>query len=579
MAKRIGDLLVDSGAITPEQLAAAIEAQNAGGGRLGEVLVQQGVLTDAQLATTLEHQLGIPLVSLLEEKPESRAIQLLPAEAVRRLRVLPLRLQGGRLRMAMVDPVDYYAQEEVRMLTGHAVDPVLVVQSELQAFIQQYFDLRQSLEETLQAVEAQERSVASQPEDRPDDSPVGRLLTQIISQAILQRASDVHFDPTEAAVRVRFRIDGHLRLQQTVPSTVYPMLVSRIKVLARLDITEHRIPQDGRVLMEVDRRAVDLRISVLPLLRGEKVAIRILDTQTQLKDLPALGLSPSNLDRFNRALAAQSGLILAVGPTGSGKTTTLYAALKQVAIASVNTMTIEDPVEFQMEGVNQTAVNPATGLTFAAGLRAILRQDPDIIMIGEIRDQETAEIATRAALTGHLVLSTLHTMGAVESIARLTEMGIPPYLVASSIRAVIAQRLVRRVCRACAGQRPLTAVEQAWLETRQAAERADLSPTGDRFAWPLAGDALVAVGKGCPTCAGTGYYGRLAIHEVLLVDDRLRAEILAGASEERLRKWARSHGWASLVYDGLTKVRDALTTVEEVLEVTGGYGMSTLSEP
>ncbi len=571
MAKRIGDLLVEGGAITPAQLAASIEAQKAGGGRLGEVLVQQGVLTDAQLATALERQLGIPLVSLLDEKPDPRAIQLLPADAVRRLRVLPLRLQGGRLRLAMVDPVDYYAQEEVRMLTSHAIEPVLVVQSELQAFIQQYFDLRQSLEETLQAVKAQERSV-DPAEDRPDDSPVGRLLTQIITQAVLQRASDVHFDPAEAAVQVRFRIDGHLRLQQTVPRSVYPMLVSRIKVLARLDITEHRIPQDGRVPMTVDGRSVDLRISVLPLLRGEKVAIRILDAQTQLKDLTALGLAAPNLDRLNRALSAQSGLILAVGPTGSGKTTTLYAALKQVAIASVNTMTIEDPVEFQMEGVNQTAVNPATGLTFAAGLRAILRQDPDIIMIGEIRDPETAEIATRAALTGHLVLSTLHTMGAVESIARLTEMGIAPYLVASSIRAVIAQRLVRRVCRACASKRPLTAMEQTWLETRQAAERGD---DLKRSPWPLPGDALVAVGKGCPTCANTGYHGRIAIHEVLLADNRLRAEILAGASEEGLRQWARSRGWGSLVYDGLTKVAESLTTVEEVLQVTGGYGVST----
>jgi type IV pilus assembly protein PilB len=394
----------------------------------------------------------------------------------------------------------------------------------------------------------------------------------VVSQAVRAQASDVHLDPEADAVRIRFRVDGLLHEEQRLPRALFGRLLSRIKILSDLDITEHRLPQDGRIRMEVDGHPVDLRVAILPVMRGEKVVLRVLDARHQLAGLSTLRLSAENAARIHRALDRPGGLMLAVGPTGSGKTTTLYAVLQQVASETVNTVTIEDPVEYEIAGLSQVAVNVATGLTFATGLRAILRQDPDVVMVGEIRDEETAEIATRAALTGHFVLSTLHTLGALETVDRLKEMGVPPYLLAAALRLVVSQRLVRRVCSVCAESVALSAVEQAWAERVYTAEVASAGRLGDNIAWPFPSHEPVrtAFGRGCAACRGLGLKGRLALHEVVYWDEALRTAVVAGEPEAALRQRAREAGSTSLAYDGLCKVALGETTVAEVMRAVGG---------
>lgn len=562
--RRIGEILLESGLISEEELARALEAKGDREARLGEILVEQGVLTERELARVLAEQLNLRQVSLAQERPDPAALALLPEPLIRRYQVLPIRLVDDRLLLAMADPLDYYALEDARLSSRRAIEPVVVARGELQAFIERYFDLRQSLEETMRAVE-ERRGRTEAPSVVVDDrSPTGRLLSQLVSQAVRSGASDVHFDPGPDGVAVRLRVDGMLRTAEVLPPPVYDMVASRVKVLAQLDITEHRLPQDGRIRTTVDGRPIDLRVAVAPVLNGQKTVLRILDPESQRTSLAALDLSPANLARLTAVLRAGRGLLIVAGPTGSGKTTTLYAALRTVASPEVNVMTIEDPVEFQIPGVNQMAVTGPDGLTFAGGLRAILRQDPDIVMIGEIRDAETAEITVRAALTGHLVLTTLHTLAAVETIARLVEMGVPRYLCASAVSAVVAQRLVRRVCPSCAAAAPLSAAERAWIEYWAEQEGEGLNET----TFPVLDQSPRAVG--CPACGGIGFRGRMAIHEVMVWDDDLRGTILHGGAEPELRAAARAQWAGSLIADGLSKVKAGLTTVGELMRMLGG---------
>lgn len=516
--------------------------------RLGDALISLGYITEQQRIEVLEFQLGIPHVQLYRENIDPRAIRMVPRMLAETHKVLPCRIEGNRLIVAMADPLDYFAIEELRMATGMRIEPAIVSTEELDQAIRRYYGLQESVDQVLQDLAVREAEAGEEPVEE-EDSPVARTVNQIIQQAVLIGASDIHFDPQADALLIRYRVDGLMRTERTLPLNMQGILAARIKVMAGLNVAERRLPQDGRVEMNVESRKIDIRISTLPTIHGEKIVMRILDLSQSLMDLEQLGFSPHNLDLFRKGIGSSHGIVFITGPTGSGKTTTLYSALARLNREDVNIMTIEDPVEYRMRGINQIQVNPRTGLTFARGLRAILRQDPNIVMVGEIRDVETAEIAVRAAMTGHLVLSTLHSNSSVNAITRLIDMGVEPFLVASSLRCVVAQRLVRRVCRYCAMERPPSERE------------AELFGTAG-----IKVDRLLA-GTGCGECLRTGYRGRLAIHEVLLCDDGLRNLILQKRADNEYREHASRHGLIPILHDGLAKAAAGLTTVSEVLRV------------
>ncbi len=553
--KRIGDLLHEAGVLTAGQLQEALRIQEQTRERLGDVLINHGMISEKQLMEVLEFQLGIPRVSIVKERLDPATLALVPDHMARRYVVLPLRRERNRLVVAMADPLDYYAIDDLRIATGFPISPAIAAKDELRNFIERYYGMKESLGQALQSVAANTAAEPADAELVDDNSPIVRLVNQILAQAVKDRASDVHFDGGSDHVQVRFRVDGVLRPGQSLPKDLQSMVTARVKIVAGLDISERRLPQDGRFRTAVDGREIDVRVSTLPTLYGEKVVLRILDQRTGVLNLDRLSFSPMHLRAVQDMLAAPSGMVLVTGPTGSGKTSTLYAALQECNTPAVNIVTIEDPVEYQLPGINQVAVNMSTGLSFAAGLRSILRQDPDIVMVGEIRDRETAEIATRAALTGHLVLSTLHTSGAVESVARLTDMGIEPFLVASALSGVIAQRLVRRVCPDCRQAHTPSQTEWDWI-------RKVWGDDATREA-----DAHFAVGDGCGACGHTGYRGRVAVHELVRVDEPLRRMILDGAPEAQVRAYTAQRGFATLLADGLEKAAGGVTTLAEVVRV------------
>lgn len=545
--KRLGVLLVEAGLITEEQLEEALR-EKAPGQKLGDVLLQLGYITEQQLIEVLEFQLGIPHVSLYRYPIDPKLTNLIPKEFAKRHMVMPLKVEGERLLVAMADPMDFFVIDDLRLSTGFHIETAIASKDDILRAINKYYDMDESVEDFLQMAPAAETTVE---EERAieEDSPIVRLVNQILQLAVEQRASDVHIDPQETKVLVRYRIDGILRTDRALPKHMQSMLTARIKILANMDITEHRIPQDGRIKMNIDFHPVDLRVSTLPTIYGEKIVIRILDLGTALNDIHKLGFNQLNLRRFIELIERPNGIILITGPTGAGKSSTLYAALNHLNSEEVNIITIEDPVEYQIEGVNQIQVNPNIGLTFAQGLRSILRQDPNIIMVGEIRDRETAEVAIRASLTGHLVLSTLHTNDALSTITRLIDMGIEPFLVATSLAGVVSQRLVRRVCRDCQEEQEPTKREIEIFARR-----------GMKI------DKLIR-GRGCPTCNMTGYKGRIAIHELLVMTDEMRRVILNKEPFSKLRELAIKNRMIFLIDDGLLKVKQGLTTLEEVLKV------------
>lgn len=547
--KRIGELLLDVGLISREQLQDALKDQQSSNQRLGDVLINNGYITQSQLMQTLELQLGIPRVDLGSTHIDDSVLKLIPGWLVRKYRVVPYRREGDRLYVAMADPLDYYAIDDIQMTTGLFVEPSIAARDEVTQAVNRNYNLQDSVSAAVRSVSDTSTSTADAEIDEAD-SPVVRLLNQVLADAANRRASDVHIDPQADGVRIRFRLDGFLRTEQTLPRSMLSTLITRVKVLSSLNIAEQRLPQDGRFRLREAGRTIDVRVSTLPTMHGEKAVLRILDASAHLLPIPELGFSASNVDMFQEAIDRPFGLVLITGPTGSGKTTTLYAALRSKAIPQLNVVAIEDPVEIQLPGVNQVQVNQAIALTFARGLRALLRQDPDVVMIGEIRDDETAEIAVRAAVTGHLVLSTVHTNDAASAINRLVDMGVPPYMVASALNAVVAQRLVRRVCPQCAEAYTPSAVEMKLLSHH------GLSPTNLRH------------GRGCGSCANTGYSGRLAIHEVFVIDDAIGTMILAGKSDRDYRSYGAAHGTSSMLTDGLQKAVFGQTTIQEVLRVT-----------
>ncbi|MBD7943731.1 type II/IV secretion system protein [Psychrobacillus sp. Sa2BUA9] len=544
--KLLGDLLVESNVISDEQLHFAL-SQKRRDEKLGDYLITENLITEQQLIEVLEFQLGIPHVNLNQYSIDPELLQLVPKELAKRTNIMPLKKNKNKLLIAMADPMDYFAIEEVRMATGCQIETSIAAKDDLFRTITKYYDLQESMDQAL--IDMTPTEIENDTQITDEDSPIVRLVNQIIANGVAQRSSDIHFDPQETDLKVRYRVDGMLKTERSLPKYMQNVILARIKIMGNLNITENRVPQDGRIKINVNMRAIDIRLSTLPTIYGEKVVMRILDMTNALNDLTKLGFNEKNLKSFNKMIDHPNGIVLLTGPTGSGKSSTLYAALNKLNNEQVNIITVEDPVEYQLEGINQIQVREEVNLTFAAGLRSILRQDPDIVMVGEIRDLETAQIAVRASLTGHLVLSTLHTNSAVESVSRLKDMGIEPFLLSSSLVGIVAQRLVRKVCRDCG-------------ESIRANER-------EKEIFQERGIYIEDVrrGRGCPACNQTGYRGRLAIHEVLVVDDFVRDVILTSKSPAQLRKHMKETGYLTLLEDGLLKVKEGLTTTEEVLRV------------
>lgn len=545
--KRLGDLLVESGLITNDQLQEAL-AEKEKGQKLGNALIKKGFITEQQLIEVLEFQLGIPHVSLFQYPIDVNLISIVPKEFAKRNSLVPLKKDGDRLYVAMADPMDYISIDDLRLRTGFQIETVIATKEDIQRTINRYYES----DETFNIDEIVKKNMTPQDEVEQitdDDSPIVKLVNQILTNAVQQRASDIHVDPQEDKVLVRYRVDGVLKTERTLSKNTQNVLTARIKIMSKLDITESRVPQDGRIKRTIDFHPVDLRISTLPTIYGEKIVMRILDLGSAMTDINKLSLNKLNYERFMKLIDRPNGIILITGPTGSGKSTTLYAALNHLNREDTNIITVEDPVEYQLEGINQVQVNTNVGMTFAKGLRAILRQDPNIIMVGEIRDQETAEIAIRSSLTGHLVLSTIHTNDAISTITRLTDMGIEPFLVASSLAGVVSQRLVRRVCRDCAETVEPTISEIELFEKR-----------GIKI------DKVVR-GRGCGRCSKTGYKGRLAVHELLIIDEKIRRMIMNHEPNSKIRDQAIRNNMIFLLDDGLLKVKQGLTTTEEILKI------------
>jgi type IV pilus assembly protein PilB len=544
--KRLGDMLVENGLITEGQLQATLKEKSPKQ-KIGDALLERGHVTEQQLISVLEIQLNIPHISLYRYPFDTTLFNIIPKEIARRKMLVPLKKEGDKLFVAMADPMDFYAIDDLRLSTGFHIETAIATKDDILKTIQKYYDVEDGFQDLLTEIAPNEKVTEDKIIDQ--DSPIVRLVNQILINGLQQKASDIHIDPQETKVVVRYRVDGILRTVRVLPKHMQNILIARIKIIANLDITEYRVPQDGRIKVNVDLHSIDLRVSLLPTVYGEKVVLRILDMGSALSDLDKLGFNKLNKNRFQSMIDKPTGIVLITGPTGSGKSSTLYAALNKLNSDQVNIITIEDPVEYQLEGINQIQVNTNVGMTFAAGLRSILRQDPNIIMVGEIRDKETAEVAVRASLTGHLVLSTLHTNDSLGTITRLIDMGVEPFLVASSLSGIVSQRLVRKICRDC---------KEEQLPTKREIEI---------FARRGIQIERVVRGRGCASCNMTGYKGRMAIHEVLTINEEVRRAIMNEASFQTLREIAVKNKTVFLIDDGLLKVKQGMTTTEEVLKV------------
>ncbi len=549
--KQLGDVLLAGGLVTQDQLAAANDAQ--GGRTLGRVLVEEGVLSEAQLVAALAAQIGMPFVDLSEHPVDGSAVARVPGAMCRRYAALPLGFEDGRLVLAMADPANVFAMDDMRAVTGLDVKPVVATRQDVLAAIDRYYRADSDIDDLTSVMDAQEDEPdLSTMKEIVEDAPIVKYVNLLITQAIQDRASDIHLEPGEHDLRVRFRIDGVLHEVMRSPRSIQSGVISRLKIMADIDIAERRVPQDGRLSVSAHGSKVDLRVATLPTVWGEKVVMRILDNSTARLDLADLGFAPGNYERYAQSFTKPYGMILVTGPTGSGKSTTLYATMNIVSRPEVNVITVEDPVEYRLPGINQVQTNAKAGLTFASALRSILRSDPDVVLIGEIRDHETGQIAVEAALTGHLVLSTLHTNDAPSAITRLTEMGVEPFLVGSALDAVLAQRLARRLCAKC---------KEAYVPEPAALLAA-------RYPWQD-GEELPELFRpvGCSVCAKTGYKGRLALHEVMQVSEAVERLAVERASATAIGEVARSEGMLTLREDGMAKVAQGITSVDEILRV------------
>ncbi len=564
LKKRLGDILIEEGLVTQEQLSQALYEQRRTGQPLVAILINSGLISEEDIVITLSEQLGIPHLRVESYDIPPDVVAQVPEGIARRYHLIPVAKTGASLTIAMSDPLNIVAVDDVRMLTGYEIETVVSLDSEIKKTIDRCYgggeEPADAYEDILRDAQADVLTVMADKDDidishlkkEVEEAPVIRLVNLTLINAIKQNSSDIHIEPFEKEVRVRYRIDGVLRDTQSPPKALQAAVVSRIKVLSEMDIAERRVPQDGRFRIKFEGREIDFRVSTLPTYFGEKVVLRILDKGALSLDLDKLGFEEQPLEDFRESLDRPNGIILITGPTGSGKTTTLYSALNMLNTPDVNIVTVEDPVEYELHGINQVQTKPEVGLTFASGLRSILRQDPDIVMVGEIRDEETADIAIKAALTGHLVLSTLHTNDAPGAITRLIDMGMEPFLIASSLLMAAAQRLVRRICPDC---RESYKVPQAVLERAQ-------------FPLNLNEKILLYKGEGCSRCGQTGYRGRLALLEVLRVRENIQDLIMASVSSGEIKRAAIENGMLTLRQVALRKVKSGLTSLEESLRVT-----------
>ncbi len=566
---RFGDFLVKAGVINDEQLQQALAAQSSQGGRVGTNLVKLGHLGEKDLIEQLSQHFGVPSVDLKGMEIEEQVLKIIPADIARKYTILPVAKAGATVTLAMIDPTNVFAMDDVKFMTGYKVDPVVASETALRAAIEEHYgsthaielrkvmeDLTEEADADLELLEEEEDLDLGTLEEESGAAPVVKLVNIILTDAIKRGASDIHVEPYEKDYRVRYRIDGVLYEMMRPPLKLKEAITSRCKIMAKLDIAEKRLPQDGRIKIKtkVANRVKDLdfRVSSLPTIWGEKIVMRLLDKDQLMLDMTRLGFEPESLRRFEQAILKPYGMVLVTGPTGSGKTNSLYSALQRINTPEVNIITAEDPVEFNLPGINQVMMKEQIGLNFATALRSFLRQDPNIILVGEIRDFETAEVAIKAAMTGHLVLSTLHTNDAPSSINRLMNMGIEPFLVATSVHLVAAQRLVRRICQFC--KEPDDVPPAALLEV------------GFREA-EIPGLKLFR-GKGCERCSNTGFKGRIGLFEVMDVNDEIREMILSGATSVELRERATERGMIGLRESGLRKIAEGITTVEEVVRET-----------
>ena len=563
--KRLGDLLVDAGVITQDQLMQALQIQKTEkkGDRLGVVLIDLGMTDEKQIMDALKKQLKIQSVDLSTIRIPEEITRLVEESVLRKYMLIPFQFNEKNpnlLKVAMSDPMDIRAMDDISIITGCQVERYVAATSDIAAAIDRYYGnaeaLRVAEQYTREREEQAKARAAVEPgsgeESSVQQAPIVKLLAQIIEQAVHNRASDIHIEPMENQVRIRFRVDGVLHEAMRHAIGLHAALIARIKIVSGLDISEKRRPQDGRATSIVDRQEYDIRVSILPTVYGEKVVMRLAQKKALTMDKRDLGFPDDELEKFNRILSHPNGLILVTGPTGSGKSTTLYTALSELNVEGVNIITVEDPVEANLNGVNQVQVNEKAGLTFGSALRSILRQDPDIIMIGEIRDQETAEIAVKASITGHLVVSTLHTNSSANTITRLADMGVENYLIADSVVGVIAQRLVRRVCPACGVVRDATEEEKKTLGFAGSPKRIQVRTPGH---------------KECVRCGGTGYFGRIGVYEIMPITSDLRQAINRGENADVLEEIARKHGMKTLRMSAVEYALRGITTVEEVRRV------------
>jgi type IV pilus assembly protein PilB len=578
MPVRIGELLLKEKRITPEQLQEVLTYQKTNGGKLGVNLVKLGMVTDEEITALLSKQYGVPSINLAQFEIDPSVIKLIPAETAQKYQIVPLSRAGATLTIAMTDPTNVFAMDDIKFMTGYNVEPVVASETAVNEALQKYYTSPTKLAVTgASALDAATRALEEMPliadgeveildeleeisaealARQGEEAPVIKLVNVVLMSAIQKGASDIHIEPYEKELRIRYRIDGILYNVMTPPMKFRDAITSRIKIMSKLDIAEKRLPQDGRIKIRFaddgTTKDIDFRVSVLPTLFGEKIVMRLLDKDKLMLDMSRLGFEAESLARFEVAIQKPWGMVLVTGPTGSGKTNTLYSSIARINTPDTNIMTAEDPVEFNLPGINQVQVRESIGLNFAAALRAFLRQDPNIILVGEIRDFETAEIAVKAALTGHLVLSTLHTNDAPSTVNRLMNMGIEPFLVASSVNLICAQRLVRRICTHCKQPQhtPPPALIQAGYSTEDAQHVVPMK------------------GAGCGKCNNSGYKGRVGLYEVMEVTDELRELVLVGASALELRRKAIDDGMLTLRQSGLRKVKDGVTTLEEVARET-----------
>jgi len=555
----LGPKLIEAGLIDGPALKKAQEIEHAQGGDLLAHLLKMGAVSEEELLRFLSNHYGAPSVNLDQIEVDPEVVRLIPAEVATKFSVIPISRIGRQLMVAIANPGNFTAIDDIKFITNLDVEPFVTTEDQVRRAIDRYYDsilsmaeVMKSMEDDLEVVEAVDgEEVSADMESAADQAPVVKFVNSMIAQAVKEGASDIHVEPYEKTLRVRFRIDGVLYERMTPPYRLKQAIISRLKIMAELDIAERRVPQDGRIRIRIAKKDIDLRVSSLPCIFGEKVVLRILDKSNLALDLAKVGFQPQALERFMAAIELPYGMVLVTGPTGSGKTTTLYSALTRMNVPKVNIMTAEDPVEYNIDGINQVHVNEAVKLTFATALRSFLRQDPNIVMVGEIRDLETASIAIKAALTGHLVLSTLHTNDAPSTLSRLTDMGVEPFLVASSVNLVLAQRLVRKLCMNC----------------RAAAELS--APLRERLGWQDAGkEARIYDPVGCDLCHGTGYKGRTGIYEVMPISPAIRDMIVRNAPAAELKAQALRENMLSLRMDALIKLKAGITSAEEVLKET-----------